>query len=339
MISIQSSISDLDRSHKLRTVLLNTYLQAIKSSAQYAVELDDKTTGPHRRHLTELAEQLAEMADQAPSGTGDHVTRSSATFRGLLRDYRDKAARYLKQLREELASTARALQETLDSLSQSAGDHETQLRKSVIDLREMSGRADVDALRVKVRGAADAIEVSLEQVRQEHQLTVAQFLMEIRVLHQRIDTMEAAASVDGMTGLYDRGEMEDRIRSARPGSFHLLLFQAQGISGAEAQFGRAMSDELAAAFAKRLKNSLPATATLGRWSAEEFIALVGEPRDPNSSANRWATAQLSGTYSCVQSGKTVRPSLQVGVGIVDSISRETAEETLDRVKMFLTGPA
>jgi GGDEF domain-containing protein len=339
MISILSSISELDRSHELQTVLLNTYLQAIKSSAQYAVDLDDKTSGPHRRHLNELVEQVAELADQAPSGIADHVTASSATFRGLLRDYRDKAARYLKQLREDLANTARALQETLDSLSQSAGDHETQLRKSVVELRQVSGEADVAAVRAKVRHAADAIEINLEQVRKEHQLTVAQFLMEIRVLHQRVDSMEAATSVDSMTGLSDRGEMEDRIRSTRPGSFHLLLFQAKGIRRAEAQFGCSTSGELAAAFTKRLRNNLPAMATLGRWSPEEFIVMIGESRDQNSSASRWATAQLSGTYSCVHSGKTVRPSLEVSVGIVDSISRETAEQTLERVKMFLTGAA
>jgi GGDEF domain-containing protein len=330
MISIRSSISDLERSHELRTALLTTYLQAIRSSAQYAVELDEKTTGPHRQRLTELAEEVASVKPE-------FVSQSSATFRGLLRDYRDHAARYLRQLREELADTARAFQETLDSLSQSAGDHETQLRKSVVGLREVSEEPDVAALRVKVRRAADAIEISLEQVRKEHQLTMAQFLMEIRVLHQRIDSMESAATVDSMTGLSNQGEMEDRIRSARPGSFHLLLFQVEGISRAEAEFGRGVSDELAAAFAKRLKNSLPEIAILGRWSPEEFIALIGQPRDSKYSASHWATAQLSGAYSCLQSGKTVRPSLQVSVGIVDSMSREAAQLTLDRVKMFLTG--
>ena len=170
-------------------------------------------------------------------------------------------------------------------------------------------------------------------------MTVAQFLMEIRVLHQHIDSLEAAASIDSMTGLYDRGEMEDRIRAARPGSFHLLLFQVHGIRRAEAQFGHSVSEELAGAFTKRLKNSIPGAATLGRWSPEEFIVLVGQPRDPKATTGRWAAEQLSGAYACLQSGKTVRPSLQVTVGIVDSASRETAERTLDRVRMFLTGMA
>src|ERR1700688_4809733 len=154
MISIQGSISELERSHEQQAALLGSYLEAIRAAAQYAVELDNQITEPHRSYLTELADQVA-------SGNADAVLGSRATFRALLRDYRDKAARYLKQLRDELASTARALQETLDSLAQSAGDHETQLRKSVVVLRDVSNETDVASLRAKVRSAATAIEVSL----------------------------------------------------------------------------------------------------------------------------------------------------------------------------------
>lgn len=330
MTSILSSISELERLHDQQTTLLGIYLQAIKSAAQYAVELDDKITGPYRRHLAALADQVA-------SGRKDVVAQSGATFRGLLRDYRDQAAHFVQQMREELASTAGSLQETLDALAQSAGDHEIQVKKSVVVLRDATEGTDIGVLRTTVRKAADGIESSLEQLRKEHQLTIAQFRMEIRMLHQRIDSMEAAAPVENMTSLFNRAEMESRIRSAPPGGFHLLLFQVHGIRRAESQFGNGVGDELAAAFAKRLGNTLPKVTTFGRWSPEEFIALVAEPRDPKSSTSRWSTDSLSGTYSCLRSGKTLRPSLQVTVGIVDSSSRETADKTLDRVKMFLTG--
>jgi GGDEF domain-containing protein len=327
MISIKNSVSELDRAHELRSVLLDSYLQAIKAAAHYSIELDDEITGPHRRYLEALADSIA-------SGQSEALFESRATFRGLLRDYQGKAARFLQQLRDELAGMACALQETLESLAQSDGNHAAQLKRTVVGLRETPESDDGSALRAKMRSAADSIEVSVEQIRKEHQLAVSQFLVEIRMLHTRIDALEAAAAVDMVTGIFNRTEMEERIRSATAGGFHLLLFRVRGLTHAEMRFGAQAGAELSGAFIKRLKNSLPQNAKLGRWSTEEFIALVPEPKDR---AAAWVTDHLSGTYTCLQEGKTVRPTLQVNVGIADSLAREPAELTLERVRKFLTG--
>lgn len=327
MISLLNSVSELDRAHELRSVLLDSYLQAIKAAAHYSIDLDDEITGPHRRYLEALADGVA-------SGQSEALIESRATFRGLLRDYRDKASRYVQQLRDELAGMSRALQETLESLAQSDGNHAIRLRKTVLGLRDAPLSDDASALHAKMRMAADSIEVSVEQIRKEHQLAVSQFLVEIRMLHKRIDVLEAAAAVDMMTGIFNRAEMEERIRSAMPGGYHLLLFRVSGLKQADVRFGPQAGEELAGAFIKRLKNSLPPNAKLGRWSTEEFIALIPQPKDR---AAAWVTDHLSGTYTCLQEGRTVRPSLQVKVGIAESLTREPAERTLERVGQFLTG--
>ena len=326
MISIPNSVSELDRAHELRSVLLDSYLQAIKASAHYAVELDDETTGPHRGYLEALAEGVA-------SGQAEALIESRATFRGLLREYRDKASRYLQQLRDELAGMSRALQETLESLAQSDGNHATRLRTTVLGLREIPESDDAGVLRAKMRAAADSIEVSVDQIRKEHQLAVSEFLVEIHMLHARIDALEAAAAVDILTGVFNRAEMEESILSATAGGYHLLLFQVRGLKHADVRFGPQAGEELAGAFVKRLKNSLPQNAKLGRWTIEEFIALVPEPK---ARAAAWVTDHLSGTYTCLQDGKTVRPTLHVKVGIAGSVAREPAERTLERVRQFLT---
>ena len=102
MISIQSSLTELERSHQIRAAVLDCYVLAIKNIAHYAVELDEELTGPHRKYLETLATEVA-------TGTSEAVSDSRATLRGLLRDYRDKASQYLANLRDELAGTARAL--------------------------------------------------------------------------------------------------------------------------------------------------------------------------------------------------------------------------------------
>ena len=42
MISIQSSLTDLERSHRIRAAVLDCYVLAIKNIAHYTVELDEE---------------------------------------------------------------------------------------------------------------------------------------------------------------------------------------------------------------------------------------------------------------------------------------------------------
>jgi GGDEF domain-containing protein len=330
MTSIQNSLNDLERCQAARDMVLDCYLTAIKNVAHYAIDLDDEITVPHRQYLTVLAGEVASAQPEALAG-------SRATLRALLRDYRDKAAKYLGTLREELAGTARALQEILDSLAQTDSDHEAQLRTELDRLREISSSPEGSAVRAAILAAADSIEQSIEQIRKQHQLTVSQFLVEIRMLHKRIDLLETAASLDDLTKLFKRDEIERQIRSASDGSLCLLLVKASGLRHAERQFNREVAAELAAAFGKRLRNSLPPGTAIGRWNEEGFIAMLsGEKPEAMASAKRVAE-HLSGEYACLQRGNTVHPSLNVGVAVVDHRPGDSPERTLKRIKEFLTG--
>ena len=128
MISIQASLTELERSHQMRAEVLDCYVLAIRNIGHYAVELDEEATTSHRTYLTTLADDVA-------AGTSGALADSRATLRGLLREYRDKASQFLANLRDELAGTARTLEEILDSLGQGEGEHEKTLRTALGKLR------------------------------------------------------------------------------------------------------------------------------------------------------------------------------------------------------------
>jgi GGDEF domain-containing protein/ElaB/YqjD/DUF883 family membrane-anchored ribosome-binding protein len=278
---------------------------------------------------------LAGLADEVSAGTAEALSDSRATLRGLLRDYRDKASQFVANLRDELAVTARTLEEVLDSLGQADGDHENNIRVAIAKLRQVAAAPGHAALGVVISTTADSIEHSLEQVRKQHQLTTSQFLVEIQMLHKRVDALEAAASIDQVTRFATREELTEHIRSSPAGHYCLLLVGARGLRRAEVQFGKEVGETLAGAFAKRLRNGLPNSAVIGRWGPEEFVGLLAVKRSEALASAKWINENLSGAYACLKAGKTVRPVVQLTVGVVDTAADETPERILERVGAFL----
>lgn len=321
-------MNELERSQQARDLALACYLAAIRNIAFYAVELDPQTTALHRKYLEDLAAQ-------ASTGSVEALNDSRANVRGLLRDYRDQASQYLNGLRTELSEAVTALESTLEALAQCDGDHGAHLRSAISRLRGIPDEAG-SAIRASVLAAASTIESSLEEVRKQHQLTVAQFVMEIGMLHKRIDALEGAASVDRLTQLFNREEIEARISCVRPAKMSILLLKAGGLRGAATQFGRSVAEELAGAFAKRLLNSLPSTAVIGRWSEEEFLVILQADQSETAALARRISEGLAGAYACLKAGKTVRPAIHLRVGIVDPRT-DNAEKLLQRIREFLNG--
>lgn len=330
MISIQSSLTELERSHQIRAAVMDCYVTAIKNIAHYLLEVDEEFTEGHRKSLGALATDVS-------AGTAEALADSRSTLRALLRDYRDKCAAYLANLRDELASTARTLEEIVDGFGQAEGDHEKSLRTAIGKLRQVAAAPGNAALGTVITSATNTIETSLEELRKQHQLTTSQFLVEIRMLHKRIDALESAAAIDEITRFATREEFGEMLRTATAGQYCLLLVGARGLRRTEVQFSKEVGGELAGAFAKRLRNSLPVAAVIGRWGPEEFAAMLTVGKAEALAAAKWINEHLSGAYVCLNGGKTVRPTLQLTVGVVDTSANETPQRVMERIGAFLVG--
>jgi GGDEF domain-containing protein len=326
MVSIRDNITELERLAVERDTAVDCYRDVVQNVANYAVELDDQVTSQHRRHVTAVAEGMT-SASQSLRDAG-------ATLRALLRDYRAKAAEYLGNIRGQLASTARALEDVMESLALTDGDSDTRMRSAIAVLRELAAQPAAAAIRDLLSSATNAVGEGMAEMRKQHQAHVAQFTTEIRMLHNRIGQLESAANIDSVTLLLTRAEIERRIRALGKASAGLLLITTSGIRLAEVRFNNDVATELAGAFTKRLRNILPPNTTIGRWSAEEFVAILDAPATEVVRFARAVGEQLSGTYSCLLDGKVVRPDLQVRVMAVER-GEGSPEKLLERVQELM----
>jgi len=321
MISIRQNLTELEQAQSLRALVLDCYLAAINNMAHYAVDLEPAITAPHRKYLSRLAGELADPSPEA-------LNEGRSTLRGLLRDYRDRAANYLDGLRNQLSSTAEALRETVEGLSQSDSDHNDTLRKALARLREVANSAEGIPLGAVVRAVADSIEHSLEQMRKQHQFTVSQLQTEMRLLHNRIDALEIAVSTDTATKFSNRRFLTEYLEALPSDGACFLIVRIRGLAEARARFGQATADDVVATFGRRLRNTIPRDTVVGRWSDQDFLGIVPAASKPADETliKRFA-AHLSMPYACMMGGKVVRIPLVVTAECMSIDPGATAEQT------------
>lgn len=324
MISILQNLSDLEKSDRLRILVLDCYLNAIANMSQYAVDLDASITPPHRKYLSNLAAELAEASPEA-------LVESRSTVRALLRDYRDRAAQYLGGLRTQLSSTVQALREMVEGLSQSDTDHNEKLRGALARLREAANSPEGSAGWAVVRTAADSIEQSLEQIRKQHQFTVSQLQTELRLLHSRIDSLEAAVATDEATKFSNRRFIAEYLGAIPAQGASFLILKIQGLAEAKARFGPEIADDVVATFGRRLRNTLPKDAVVGRWSEQDFLAIVPVSKPADMTLVKRVSEHLSMPYACMIGGKVLRIPLVVTAECLAVAQGASAEQIEARV--------
>ena len=88
------------------------------------------------------------------------------------------------------------------------------------------------------------------------------------------------------------------------------------------------------AFAKRLHGGLPPAAIVGRWSEDQFIALLAMDKSQAMGLAKRLTQHVSGTYVCMENGKPQRPDLVVNVSVIDHVAGGAHESLIARINQL-----
>jgi len=335
LISIRKATTELERMDEMLATLTTSFEQAIRSTGQYAIELNASDREVFRQHLESLRAQLAESNDP------ETWKSIEASFRGELRDYRDKSQEQLKKLHGEIGAAMEALQVFGEAVNASGADHEVQIRAAMDRLTALAGVAGLNELRDGIGTAVKAISSSVDSMRRNHQVAVAQMRDEIRLLHTQIDVERRSAYMDRATGVWNRQKLDSHIGAliASDQPFSILLVCVRNLKLLDNRYSKTLIAGALKALLQRFSVMLGENVVVGRWNEEHFAAVL-EDSSTAVSISRQATQRLSGTYSVQENGLSHSVPLQAVAGVVErqpAITDPVFQQKLLQMAITLNG--
>ena len=313
MISLRKAATELERLEELQQTLAKCYGLAIKSSAEYAVELDPNSTEYFRQRLQLLDTQCGQAS--AP----EHYNAVQASLRGELRNYRDQAREQMSRMRKDLQNAAAAMKVFAETVTGSGADCELQLRQEVERLEALAASDDIEQIRCGIESATGAIVRSYSQLRRSHQLVVTQLQDEIRTLHQAMDNERSRMDRDHVSGAWNRQKLNERIEHLlqRNDPFCVLLVSARNLRRLERQYSSAVITDALRTLVQQFDNILGGEAMIGRWSEDVFSAILD--MDPSSAMalSTEINRKLSMSFPVWTSGVAQMLTIETSTGIVD----------------------
>ena len=313
LISLRKASTELDRLDEMLKAAKASYGNAVWSVAQYTLELDTHDTELFREHL----ERVRGEAEKAASP--EEWQSIQASFRGELREHRDRSLDQLARLRAELNAAADAMHAFADSIVASGNGHQEDLQKTLGRLDDAARSDDLAEIRAVIAGTKQEMVASVERMQRSHQMAIAQLRDEIRLLHRQIETERRALLLDEATGIWNRHKLDSLLEELLEDDdpFCVLVVSMRNLKQLYRQHSPAAIESGIKVLLQRFSAMLNGEAMVGRWDEETFAAILKMEPSAAISLSRDAAQRLSGVYPVQENGVSQPLTLEAAVGVID----------------------
>jgi GGDEF domain-containing protein len=328
MISIRQSVNDLERLADLQKMTLSSYQFAIRAAAEYVVELDSSQAGEFRKHLFAMQRTLEQ------AGRPEEFEAVQASFRGELRDYRDKANEWLEKTRGDLLAAAEAMQVLAEAVGTNGTDHAKVLKDDLGKLLTIAESPDLGQIRTVIRTTARSITESYDCLQRDTQLVVAQLHDELRSLHREMDSERKALYTDHASGAWTREKLSARMGEMlnRGDGFCVVILWITNLKRVRSTCSTLVIDGALKAMVKRLKGLAGTDATVGRWGDEEFAVLLELVPATALSLSTEIAHALSSRYSVQENGVAQYLTLRIATAMADHAAGSDPERFREKLR-------
>jgi GGDEF domain-containing protein len=285
----------LDRLEEFQRTAVGCYLQALRSSGQYAVEVDSTEAEHFRSQLEALRQKL-----QAESNARQLETVQSG-FESELKDYCDKTRAQIQRLRKDIEAAAAAVETFAGSVGEGELLLETGVKRELQNLKQSAVSEDIREIRGAIDAATAKIASSVEELRNCNQLAIAQLKDEIRLLHQEVRTARAQADPAIENRQVDR-KIDELVRQNKP--FSVLLVVLRNFEGLRNCYSAIVVAGAVRSFQARFESILPKGAMVGRWAKDQFAAVLETAPANAMEMSRDVVKKLSAPFIETEQGQS-----------------------------------
>ena len=143
---------------------------------------------------------------------------------------------------------------------------------------------------------------------------------------------ETEASIDALTSLVTRRELERMIRDRVPTGkiFSSLLFDIRSLTSIVERFGADAGDQLIRQFGARLVAQVRPRDIVARWGNDEFAVVFDCPAAAADSRARQIAEWLSGRYPIDVNGQDWKAEVEAAIAVVEYRAGEAGNDFIRR---------
>jgi len=278
----------------------------------------------------------AALSEISQNLTQNHSPEALAESRRMVEEQLTQWADKAERNQKEREQTVRDLLQVVFEAGESTGNRDEKFSREISELSErlrvVAGLESVPMIRRSIMENATALNHTVARMATEGRESIRKLTSEIAEYQTRLVASERRASLDPLTGLYNRRgfeqQLELRIQKREP--FSLLLADLNDFKTANDRYGHLVGDEILRQFADEFRQQFVAEDTVTRWGGDEFAAIVaGPPKEGELRADR-VRQWVLGDYNINVEAKTITLKVDAALGTVSWNGEETGQELFAR---------
>lgn len=280
-----------------------------------------------------LEEQLRKISDSLPEDSAPAIVhRTEAKVESHLLRWSEDAAGYLKQKADEVKDIIAVLVRAAESAAKRNQRYQSEFAELTTRLEGAATLDDLTQIRALVTESVTGLKTWAEEMHEEGRKSVAELQTEILGYQKKLDTAEALASRDSLTGLLNRrvveAQLQRRVEQNRP--FSIVMIDLDRFKQVNDCYGHLAGDNLLSQFGGELRQQSRSEELVGRWGGDEFIAILaggdGEAQAYLERLEKW----VFGTYTIPVGEGSCKVQVKASVGTATWKPGETIRSAIQR---------